>query len=183
MKFNDDPENMPRYPLPLASDPEGLPDKTESARAQRIEELYRFINYFSMPFFKETQADVKSAYKGAGKSIGDQMILAIDFDNVIHNPRDVVPPHKMGRPLTGAVDAMRRLRNDGHIIIIHSARPPERAKVIADWLAHFEIPYDSIWTSPGKPVADFYLDDKAVRFHNWLILDPDPALWHQRTIP
>jgi hypothetical protein len=34
-----------------------------------------------------------------------------------------------------------------------------------EWLNYYEIPYDEV--TAIKPNADYYIDDKAIRFHNW----------------
>lgn len=38
-------------------------------------------------------------------------------------------------------------------------------KVTLDWLARHEIEYDEIYF--GKPNAEVYIDDRALRFENW----------------
>jgi hypothetical protein len=71
--------------------------------------------------------------------------LAIDLDGVLHNPEDVAPGYKMGRPIPGAVDAMN--------------------KAMSEWLRWANIPYDFI--TNVKPDVDYYLDDKNIRFTTW----------------
>lgn len=95
------------------------------------------------------------------------MVLAIDFDDVVHNTRDVKPGYKMGLPMAGAVDALTTLREQGHRIIIHTiwATSEERMTAIADWLKYFKVPYDAITSI--KPRADYYIDDHALHFDNW----------------
>ena len=102
------------------------------------------------------------------------MILAIDFDGVIHNWQQPKPDRKMGPPMEGAKEAITRLKRDGYHIIIHSCN---RAGVIADWMAYYEIPYTSVWQGQGKPVADRYLDNLGVRFTSWASLSPRPEEW------
>ena len=70
----------------------------------------------------------------------------------------------MGPPMEGAKEALSFLRESGFFILIHSCNNP---KVIRDWMAFYQIPYDDIWEEKGKPVADLYLDDRAVRFDTW----------------
>ncbi|MGE3341533.1 MAG: hypothetical protein AB7J46_06590 [Candidatus Altimarinota bacterium] len=38
---------------------------------------------------------------------------------------------------------------------------------MAQYLDYFQIPYSSIWDQPGKPIADFYIDDRGLHFQNW----------------
>jgi len=90
-------------------------------------------------------------------------ILAIDFDNVLHDPTRVAEGKVLGPPMEGARDAICLLRNEmGHTIVVFSVKPPE---VIAPWMGYFDIPYDRITNQ--KPIADLYLDDKGCRFYNW----------------
>lgn len=92
------------------------------------------------------------------------MILAIDFDNVVHDQKHPLPGGRMGAPIEGAADAMYDLKQQGHKLIIHSVGGGN-SKYISDWLEYYEIPYDLITNI--KPNADYYLDDKAVHFDNW----------------
>lgn len=90
-------------------------------------------------------------------------ILAIDFDGVIHEYDKPLEGKSWGLPITGAKDALRRLKNeDKHTIIIHSCKPPD---VIEQWMRDYDIPYDTI--TQKKPEADLYIDDKGMRFHSW----------------
>lgn len=70
----------------------------------------------------------------------------------------------MGPPMLGAKEALERLKQEGHTILIHSCN---RANVIAEWMAYFNITYSSIWCGTGKPVADVYIDDKGLKFESW----------------
>lgn len=99
-------------------------------------------------------------------SPSNKVIWAIDFDGVIHEPTNRVKGYKMGRPVDGARNALLRLRENDHEIIIHSARAlvPSGMKSIEDWMQYFEIPYDYIIE---KPIANFYVDDRAITFRGW----------------
>lgn len=101
------------------------------------------------------------------------MILAIDFDRTICDTDNPVPGYKMGPPLPFVVDALTKLKNNGHYIIIHSCRAldgPKAVQVMRDWLDYFKVPYDKIWTNEdgAKPISDFYIDDRGVHFQNWI---------------
>lgn len=92
------------------------------------------------------------------------LIFAIDFDGVIHDCDHPVEGRHMGPPVPGTQAALRRLKQQGYKILIHSCNRP---KVIRDFMTYYELPYDSIWEEQGKPVADFYVDDKAITFLSW----------------
>lgn len=95
------------------------------------------------------------------------MILAIDFDGVIHDPQDREPGYRMGKPVPGAKEALEGLLTAGHGIIVHSvkAHSPWGQRAIYDWLRYFGFPDVDI--TAIKPDADAYIDDKAIRFQDW----------------
>lgn len=80
-------------------------------------------------------------------------------------------------PLPGAVETLQRLKSEGHYIIIMTARNmltygnnvgkiiANQSLIVIEWLNKHCIPYDELHF--GKPLADFYIDDKAVRLTNW----------------
>lgn len=89
------------------------------------------------------------------------MILAIDWDEVIHDRKHPAEGKRLGPPMAGAKEALYELKSRGHEIIIHSVVD---GKVIADWMSYFELPYDKIVL---KPIADLYIDDRAYHFISW----------------
>lgn len=88
------------------------------------------------------------------------MILAINFDQVIHDKLHPVPGRRMGPPMDGAKEALQALTE--HTVIIYSVIPEE---VIRDWMEYYELPCGKV--TKIKPDADVYIDDKALRFENW----------------
>ena len=95
------------------------------------------------------------------------MIIAIDFDGVIHDKLRPVEGRKMGRPIDGAQASVTRLKDDGNMIIIHTvmAASVRGIQAVADWMKYYSIPYDLIMFT--KPNADVFIDDKAIRFESW----------------
>lgn len=98
------------------------------------------------------------------------VIVAVDFDGVLHNPDDVAPGHKMGRPVEGAVQAVLDLSHLEDTVIVHSCRantPAGLAAMVA-WLEWAGLADDvKVWDQPGKPVADVYVDDRGIGFTSW----------------
>lgn len=90
------------------------------------------------------------------------MILAIDFDGVIHDAKNPVPGRRMGPPMEGAKDSMTALKLFGHTLIVHSVWA---GPAMEDWLRYYQIPYDEV--TKLKPSADHYIDDKAIKFTTW----------------
>ena len=83
---------------------------------------------------------------------------------------------EIGEPLPGAWEFCRALRQAGWRIIIHTCRGDLDA--VRDWLDANTIAYDGINAtdhnaegSSEKPIADVYLDDRAVRFEGDFMRD------------
>lgn len=113
------------------------------------------------------------------------MNIAIDLDGPIFEVYwDSVNFHgstyrvnKFGKPVPGAKRFMEYLRSIGHRIIIHTCRTnPEAnhgrtlkylASLVRDELHKHDMPFDEVWSGEGKPLAELYIDDRAVRFTDW----------------
>lgn len=65
-------------------------------------------------------------------------------------------------PIPGAREALEKLRADGWIIVIQTARHFNQWRTSADWLADHGFTYDQLVF--GKPPARFYIDDRAIAF-------------------
>lgn len=80
-------------------------------------------------------------------------VVAIDWDNTLMSGKEWLP---------GAKDALRRLREEGHKVIIHSCNGP---KWIEKNLREAGLIVDHICEADqGKPLADLYIDDKGYHF-------------------
>jgi len=102
------------------------------------------------------------------------MRIAIDLDGVICPVKTPEQSYAALEPLPGAVDRIRELRRTGHYIIILTARNMATCesnlgkvirnvgKITLDWLDRYGVEYDEIYF--GKPNAEIYIDDRAVRF-------------------
>ena len=95
------------------------------------------------------------------------LVLATDFDGVIHNPTKRKPGYKLGTPMEGAVEALAEIKAYEHRIIVfcYWASTPAGVKAITDWMDYFKLPYDEVTNI--KPDADYYIDNKAIRFESW----------------
>jgi hypothetical protein len=95
------------------------------------------------------------------------MILAIDFDDTIHDRQHPLPNKRMGAPLPGAVEALETLAEQGNTIIVHTvmATTGSGTKAVQDWLEFYDVPHHGV--TAIKPQADWYIDDKAIRHVDW----------------
>lgn len=95
------------------------------------------------------------------------MLLAIDFDGVIHDYKNPVEGRRMGEPIDGAKESLHGLKAVGHELVIHTVKASSLGgvKAVSDWLDYYEIPFDYVVAI--KPNADVYIDDKAIRFNDW----------------
>ncbi len=105
------------------------------------------------------------------------MRICIDLDGVVCRLREPGQSYADLLPLPGAVDKLRALRAAGHYLILYTARHMKTCggnvgQVVArqggitlDWLKRHEVEFDEFHF--GKPHADVYLDDNAMRFNGW----------------
>jgi hypothetical protein len=94
------------------------------------------------------------------------MIIAIDFDGTLHRGKDWP---ETGAPAPGAVEAMQRLKEDGHYLIVWTCREGQYEADMVNWLIKHKIPFDCVNEhAPGvevfgyesrKVFADVYIDD------------------------
>ena len=100
--------------------------------------------------------------------------ICIDFDGVIASYQGWEGTDKFGDPVPGVQSALKVLRQEGYRIIIFTTRKVTAA--LKKYLKDNDITYDYINRNPDqpkdagtdKPVADIYLDDRAVCFRgNW----------------
>ena len=64
--------------------------------------------------------------------------------------------------MSGAREALRRLREAGWVIVLYTARHFNHWQVTVDWLTQQGFVYDQIVF--GKPPARFYIDDRSMSF-------------------
>jgi hypothetical protein len=101
------------------------------------------------------------------------MTVAIDFDGVLHRYSEGWKDGQIyDEPVEGSREALQAMKDLGWKIYIFSTRSnklyhkdQEKAQdqAMKTWLEHHGIPYDRIWNF-GKPMADVYIDDRALTF-------------------
>lgn len=112
-----------------------------------------------------------------------KMTVAVDLDGVL---AELAPPYGetggwkgidvIGDPIEGAADFLKALAED-YRVMIFTTRACERpfgpggikqgdlhnlVATINGWLVTHDMPYDEIWTGPGKPIYSALVDDRAV---------------------
>lgn len=119
------------------------------------------------------------------------MRICIDLDGVVCQLKQPGQTYADLRPVAGAAEKLRALRAAGHVIILSTARHMKTCEgnvglavarigaITLDWLERHGVEYDEIHF--GKPWADLYLDDNALRFECWdAIADDGTGLPHSR---
>ena len=99
-----------------------------------------------------------------------------DVDDTIcrHKNRD----YANAEPIVPVIDKIRELRENGCTIVLYTARGQVSCKgdlalieernrdILETWLKRHDVPYDKLLF--GKPLGDFYVDDKAVNLEDFL---------------
>ena len=105
------------------------------------------------------------------------MRISIDLDGTICELRKESQSYSELKPVEGAIERIRQLKEEGHYIIICTARNMATCegnlgkvmknigKITLDWLDHHGIEFDEIYF--GKPNAEIYIDDRSIRFEEW----------------
>lgn len=101
-----------------------------------------------------------------------KMRVCFDLDNTLVTYPTVPNDYSTVKPIKPMVELARKMHEEGHTIIIHTARRMKThannvgavlkdvGRVTFDTLEKFQIPYDEILF--GKPIADMYIDDRAI---------------------
>ena len=103
------------------------------------------------------------------------MTICIDFDGVLHSYVKFKGVDVFDDALPEAANAVKYLRSRGHTLILHTTRPI--TDKLRKWLEDHGMVFDYFnenphtatgQTDPRKPLADMYIDDRAIRFRgNW----------------
>jgi capsule biosynthesis phosphatase len=105
------------------------------------------------------------------------MRIVVDLDGTICTLKKPEETYADVLPMPGAVFSLRKLKQEGHEIVIYTARNMKTTagnvgkvhanvgKLTLDWLEQYGIPFDEIVF--GKPIGDIYVDDLGYRFRDW----------------
>jgi len=90
--------------------------------------------------------------------------IMVDLDGVLCTEEGFLE-RPLAQPIAGAREALAKLRAAGYIVVIYTARGWGEYRVAQQWLDDHGFEYDGLHM--GKPVADVWIDDRAIRFANW----------------
>ena len=90
--------------------------------------------------------------------------IAIDIDGTICTEERTFE-RPLARPLQGAREALKMLKENGNTIILWTGRGWEQYKITKQWLDDHDFMYDQIIM--GKPIVNIFIDDRARQFHTW----------------
>lgn len=97
--------------------------------------------------------------------------VCVDLDRtLLRYDKNMAPSNAFGEPFPGAVAAMKAMRDKGYEVYIYTCRTNPRVcpdlvaflEALRIHLDKWDIPYTAIYVEAGKPIADAYIDDKAV---------------------
>lgn len=92
------------------------------------------------------------------------MQIIIDLDGTICTEEKTYS-RSLAKAQKGAVKSVNALYDEGHTIIIYSARTWMEFEMTTAWLKTNKIKYHQLVL--GKPVGDVWIDDRAIQFDNW----------------
>jgi len=95
--------------------------------------------------------------------------IAFDFDGVLAHYDGWRGHDHLGKPIPGMKNLLCELKDCGWTIIIYTTRGNAE---IQEWCDRHKIPFDYVnfnpavqGNNPGKPIADIYVDDRAIKFN------------------
>lgn len=92
------------------------------------------------------------------------MQIVIDMDGTICSEEKTYS-RSLAKVHQDAVESINNLYDEGHIILIYSARSWQEYEMTEHWLKTHNIRYHQLIM--GKPIGDLWIDDRAIEFKNW----------------
>lgn len=146
-------------------------DDPEEAKKIALDHLKENPKYYSKllaaGLVDEKDALDEAKRQGLKKSNDPKKTVAIDFDGVINSyTSGWKGAGETDDPVRGAGEAINKMIDLGYNIVIYSTRAsdPLGKKTIVKYLSDIGVEPEGIEVTDKKPVADAYLDDRAVTF-------------------
>ena len=123
------------------------------------------------PFFIDETKNIKNITNTININ-KERLRICFDLDNTLVSYPTVAGDYSTVKPINRNVMLLRKLKSDGHEIIIYTARRMKThngnigkvikdiARITIDTLEKLNIEYDELIF--GKPIADIYIDDRAI---------------------
>lgn len=92
----------------------------------------------------------------------DEKVIVIDIDGTLCT---IEKDYAKCKLLDGAQEALKRIRERGYKIYLHTGRHINSYDVTKKWLDENHVIYDLLVF--GKPPAKYYIDDKGIQFSSW----------------
>jgi len=101
--------------------------------------------------------------------------IAVDFDGVVHTfDKGWHDGTCYGEPIEGSLEAIKQLSTIYNVIIFSAKVRPDRPLVsgktgkqlVKEWLEKYDVLQYVVDITHEKPRAQYYIDDKAIRFEN-----------------
>ncbi len=92
-------------------------------------------------------------------------VIGIDLDGVLCSEEKTFE-RSLATLEVGALEFTRGAREQGHTIVIWTARGWEQYRLTIDWLHRNHVEFDQLIM--GKPIFDVFIDDRAIAHTDWV---------------
>ena len=93
-----------------------------------------------------------------------QKTFCFDIDRTLCEAVNCVDEYAIVAPKKDMIDFVNQLFNEGNIVLLYTGRHSQQLLVTQAWLKKHNVNHHHLFF--GKPVADVYIDDLAVRYTN-----------------
>lgn len=105
--------------------------------------------------------------------MGKKLTIAIDIDGTVADSSGIdfdqaeIKPEVLlvAKPIQGAVEAVKKLFEEGHKIVFYTARSMSSKQITERWLNKHGFPFHHVECE--KLVAHVYIDDRAIVGDDW----------------
>ena len=96
--------------------------------------------------------------------MGRPLTIFVDLDGVLATEERTFD-RPLAAPLPGARDALAALHAAGRTVVVYTGRGWPEYRYTKQWLDEHGFQYDALLM--GKPIADVWIDDRAIRHTGW----------------